>query len=678
MKRLLFILFFTAVVIQLSAAGPIRISVKDTTVLRGTTFLYAISVDSSLSGLNVTSYEIELNFDPNAVRIENVISSGTLTANWGTPMFNVVGGRITIAGAGAEPLSNTGALIYLRISAALNLPHNGTGMLFTKAMLNEGNPATIVRNGTINIQPLPIITVNPDVALLTVGDSNQFSVFGGVAPFIWSVTNPSIATIDSNGLLKAIRHGYCRVIARDQNGTIDTSGQIEIRAFKLTIRDTTFIQGRSFLIPVYITPLDSVDITSGQFSVSFNPDLVTINGTTEIKSLLQQYGPTTFQVTPGKITLSFAGVSRLSGVGTQILVFLNCRASTVNIGGTALTISDLVFNENLLGNIRNGDITIQNRSILSVNPQTATLVAGDSLQFIATGTIHPPITWMVSDTSKADMSNTGLLKVKRSGIIKVSIEDSVGAIGTTGVITLYDIRVRVQDDSAGVGGWAHVGLHIERYPSGIGSAQLKLNFDPNYLEPLAVITAGTLSSGWSATGFMASPGSYSVAAAGSNNINVAGTLLKVRFKVLPTTPFGSYYVNLSDVVFNEGIPLGLTLNGSVVVDGRTDVGNIPDVVPTEYLLGQNYPNPFNPSTFIKYQLPVESHVIIKIYNMFGQEIRTLIDEIEDPGYKSREFIAITDDNTPLASGVYFYRFEARSITDLKQNFTAVGKMLLLR
>jgi hypothetical protein len=185
----------------------------------------------------------------------------------------------------------------LRISASLNLPHNASGIVFSRAMLNEGNPTTITRDGTIYIQPLPVITVNPDVALLTVGETSQFSVSGGIAPFIWSVTNPSIATIDSNGLLRAVSHGFCRVIARDQNGTIDTSGLIEVRPFKLSIRDTTFIQGRSFLMPIYVSDLNQVNITSGQFSVAFNPDLVTILGTTISNTLLQLYGNPTFQIT---------------------------------------------------------------------------------------------------------------------------------------------------------------------------------------------------------------------------------------------------------------------------------------------------------------------------------------------------------------------------------------------
>ncbi|MDI6804890.1 MAG: cohesin domain-containing protein, partial [Bacteroidota bacterium] len=660
MKRLLFILIFTAVVIQLSAAGPVRISVKDTTVLRGTTFLYAVSVDSSLNGLNVTSYELELNFDPNAIRIENVISSGSLTESWGTPMFNIAGGRIIIAGAGTEALTNTGTLIYIQISAALGLPHNATGITFAKAMLNEGNPATITRNGTIHIQPLPVITVHPDVSLLTVGETNQFSVSGGIAPFVWSVTNPSIATIDSNGLLRAVSHGFCKVIARDQNGTIDTSGQIEIRAFKLTIRDTTFIQGRSFLMPVYVTDLSQVDISSGQFSVSFDPNLVTILGTTESGSLLEQFGQSTIQIISGKIMLSFAGTSRLNGAGTQVLVYLNCQATSIYTGGTGFNISDLIFNESLYGNIRNGSLNVLNRSILSVNPLTATLVAGDSLQFNTVGTINPPLVWKVSDSSAADISSTGLLRVKRSGIIKVSVEDSVGAIGTSGNITLYDIRVRVMTDSVGVEGWAHLGIYIERYQPGIFSAQFKINFNPAYFEPLTPLTVGTMSESWSVSGFSSVAGSTTIAAAGSDAVNNFGILLKVRLKVLSSTPYGTNPVSISDLLFNEGKPVGLTFDGSIVVDSRVGVENyIGTIIPTNYSLKQNHPNPFNPTTIINYQLPppdgragIDNWVTLKVYDVLGREVATLVDEFKEGGY----YEAIWD-ATNIPSGVFFYRMQ---------------------
>jgi hypothetical protein len=89
-------------------------------------------------------------------------------------------------------------------------------------------------------------------------------------------------------------------------------------------------------------------------------------------------------------------------------------------------------------------------------------------------------------------------------------------------------------------------------------------------------------------------------------------------------------------------------------------------VPTCYALGQNYPNPFNPSTVIGYQLPVTGLVTLKVYDVIGREVATLVNEQKDAGYYKATFNA-----TKLASGVYFYRMSAGS-------YVSVKKLLLMK
>jgi hypothetical protein len=103
--------------------------------------------------------------------------------------------------------------------------------------------------------------------------------------------------------------------------------------------------------------------------------------------------------------------------------------------------------------------------------------------------------------------------------------------------------------------------------------------------------------------------------------------------------------------------------------------------PVSYYLYQNFPNPFNPSTTIKYRLPKAYHVGLAVYNILGQTVTTLVDQVEDPGYHAMLFNA-----SGLASGVYIYRLQVSTTSgqagdmsaDSRQVFVATKKMSLLK
>jgi hypothetical protein len=94
--------------------------------------------------------------------------------------------------------------------------------------------------------------------------------------------------------------------------------------------------------------------------------------------------------------------------------------------------------------------------------------------------------------------------------------------------------------------------------------------------------------------------------------------------------------------------------------------------PDKFDLEQNYPNPFNPSTIIKYQLPVDGRVTIKLFDILGREVMTLLNEDKKAGAYELEFNA-----SYLASGVYIYRMSAGS-SGQTGDFSAVKKMILLQ
>ena len=85
------------------------------------------------------------------------------------------------------------------------------------------------------------------------------------------------------------------------------------------------------------------------------------------------------------------------------------------------------------------------------------------------------------------------------------------------------------------------------------------------------------------------------------------------------------------------------------------------VLPTVFKLYQNYPNPFNPTATIRYDLPQNSKVNIKIYDLLGRQVKQLVDEFKQAGSYTVNF-----DGTNLASGVYFYRIEAGKFVESKK------------
>lgn len=144
-----------------------------------------------------------------------------------------------------------------------------------------------------------------------------------------------------------------------------------------------------------------------------------------------------------------------------------------------------------------------------------------------------------------------------------------------------------------------------------------------------------------------------------------GVIVQGKFDDCASTSY--YYVKgtLSGTSTLSGASNKVAVNNSNVSwkQGRPDVQA---ELPTETKLKNNYPNPFNPVTVINYALAEDLHVVLKVYDVLGQEVATLVDGFENAGYKSAQFNA-----SVLPSGVYIYKFTAGSVTDVK-------KMLLIR
>jgi hypothetical protein len=104
----------------------------------------------------------------------------------------------------------------------------------------------------------------------------------------------------------------------------------------------------------------------------------------------------------------------------------------------------------------------------------------------------------------------------------------------------------------------------------------------------------------------------------------------------------------------------------ITTDNPSSVGNSNPEIPEDYLLAQNYPNPFNPTTAISFSVPTATNIELKVFDVLGREVATLVNEPLAPGSHTVKF-----DAGRLASGVYHYRLRAGDFVETK-------KMILMK
>jgi len=163
------------------------------------------------------------------------------------------------------------------------------------------------------------------------------------------------------------------------------------------------------------------------------------------------------------------------------------------------------------------------------------------------------------------------------------------------------------------------------------------------------------------------------------NAGAYGVLLLVSFNNLQTVTQYNLWLTMGDELIssittnpNEDIIAGLN-NGKIrKISGiiLTDIDDEPVNNPTQFKLNQNYPNPFNPSTKISWQSPISSWQTLKVFDVLGREVATLVDEYRNAGSYDLEFNPKSSIRYP-ASGIYFYQLKTGDFLETK-------KMILLR
>jgi hypothetical protein len=146
-----------------------------------------------------------------------------------------------------------------------------------------------------------------------------------------------------------------------------------------------------------------------------------------------------------------------------------------------------------------------------------------------------------------------------------------------------------------------------------------------------------------------------------------GATLNAASGAFSFTPLNVTAVYLIKVRVGDNLGGITSTQAEITVQNNPDIVGVEDLaIPTDFALEQNYPNPFNPTTVIRFGLPEQSNVTLRVYNLLGQEVATLLNTVKAAGWHEVNFNA-----TSLTTGLYIYRIEA-------QDFSSIKKMMLVK
>lgn len=256
--------------VQPSTLSDLSVTIPDTAVRQTKDISLPIYI-SDVTGLEVLSAEVQVNYNQNFLTLNGVSSTGTITENWGQPTINSETGSVKIASAGTDTLEGSGVLYYLNFTVK-DINTGSFPINFVYANLNEDFSIDL-NNGTFTVLAKPTIDVNfPDTAI-SIGQSIDFGVTGGngTAPYTWQVDNSNIATINSTtGTLTGVSRGDVIVNAIDDEGFLSAGINVRVNDFDASLDSLTAIYPDTIEVALRTGELSPFNVLSYQAEIEFD------------------------------------------------------------------------------------------------------------------------------------------------------------------------------------------------------------------------------------------------------------------------------------------------------------------------------------------------------------------------------------------------------------------------
>lgn len=553
--------FITGIILMIFSclrivSQTVSLSVHDTTFVKGSVVELPVYVNEELDTYLVSAYRLQLEFDAQLMEVLGVVTNGTVSQPLGEALVNnTLPGKVTIGAAGTSYVSGKGIFILIRFRI---LQTGGCYLNFTgKAnnYMNEGLPSLLLNNAWIGITAAPSITLYSEYNSMAKGDSLQLWVWGGEEPYTWSVSDTGIATISASGMLQAKTTGKVTLRVEDARGIKDSVSNFTIRPFKLIIPDQlTQWAGKYIEIPVHVTDLTECDISSGEFSLYFNSDVLTWVEYSQEGTLLANKSVMVNTYQNG-LKVSFASAETITGSG--LLLILKFMVKNTEWHTTPVEFTDVLFNENIIPSVENGYFSVQQFDRLYIYPDQVELLAGDSIQLQVGYGYTDPLNWSVNNTVLASISETGMLKAKKGGKVLVEVTDSTGSSGNS-YFNLIDTRVVLTDTNFCIGEMViRYPVIIQKVPDAdpVLSMEMAVEFDTARLQFNGLSNENTVCQGWMHTTNV-QQNRILYASSGANAITQPGTMVYLDFQLKqPEASPNISIVHLQNIRMNEGSPV---------------------------------------------------------------------------------------------------------------------------
>ncbi|MBD3291223.1 T9SS type A sorting domain-containing protein [candidate division KSB1 bacterium] len=469
--------------------------------------------------------------------------------------------------------------------------------------------------------------------------------------------------------------------------SFDTSEYIEYAEITLSVPDTSARQRSIVQIPVSISDVTGLEVTSIQFDLAYNAsilDLLNINNSGAITS---DWNTPAFTETGTGATITFAGTTALTGSGK--LAWIEFHVIGDYNQTTDINFQNIVFQpETVLGKPTNGSLQVKAGLVYVSLPDTTessgtsisipvnvTEVTGlDVTQVICAFSFDPTVLNVTGYRTNGTLTSAWELPTYYELSNRVGFEfNGVTALSGSGPLVYVDFDVIGAD-----GAVSPLNFITFKFNSDIPEAQLtngSLTIDGVIPVELAFFEVqesdGQVLLNWSTV-------------TESNNY---GFEIQRQFKDEETWQrigfvegHGTTSVPQSYSFVEQGLPGGTYLYRlkQIDFDGAFEYSETVEVnltIATTFALGQNYPNPFNPDTRIDYSIPDSENgdqlVSLTIFNMLGEKIRTLISRRQSPGSYSAYWDGTDDSNVPVSTGIYIYRLKAGQ-------YAATKRMVLMK